>query len=134
MTDTNFRITVTADEDDIRTLTLSEFVADNEGAPGVCERVAKLNPGEEIVCGNIRVRRFAVKAGARYARVRVPISFDKAKFATLTIDRKRMTMSIRPAHKRMVVTVELGSWAQKMLEKEAVLAANAKLARKRKSR
>lgn len=127
----NFRLTVCFDGDSPEQTTLREFLADNEGAPEICAEVSKLEPGQQAVFGGgaaplCTVRR-APKVEARFTRVRVPIQrYDGAEFVTLLIDRKRLTIGIRPARRRVALELELGTWARAMLEKQAKLNVNAK--------
>lgn len=102
-------------------MTFSEYAECNSAAPLLVESVSKLEPGATItLASGLNVKRVE-KTQARYTRVRVPITFDGAGFATLLIDRRRGTMAIRPAHRRIAITIELGDWADKMLHKQATL-------------
>lgn len=127
----NFRLSVRAEGDDYHvTTTLRDFLADNEGAAEVCAKVQSLAPGDGVSLGGgaapvFHVQRFA-KGSPRFTRVRVPVQFDGADFATVTIDRKRLTLSIRPARKRTVFELELPDFAQTMLERQSKLNALAK--------
>lgn len=134
----NFRLSVRAEGDDYPvTTTLQSFLADNEGAAEVCARVQSLAPGDAVSLGGgaapvFHVQRFA-KGSPRFTRVRVPAQFDGSEFATVTIDRKRLTLSIRPARKRTVFELDLTDFAQRMLERQAKLNALSKR-RTRRSR
>ncbi len=135
----NFRLTVRMGDDEPERTTLREFVADNEAAPIVCERVRALEPGGSITWGAagphpmVTVTR-ASKAEQRFTRIRVPIKFDGAEFATVTIDRKRLTLAIRPARRRSVFELELSDFAQRMLERQAKLNVRARKLARRKTR
>lgn len=120
----NFRLSVRAEGDDYDVpTTLRAFLDDNEGAPDVCEQVRALEPGQEVVLGGgaapmFHVRRFAV-GKPQFARFKVPIRFDGALWATVTIDRKRLTLSIRPLRRRTVFEIPLQTLAETMLSKQA---------------
>jgi hypothetical protein len=125
----NFRVAVRfdgVDGEDATVTTLRDFLESNEAVPEVCERVKRLQPGEVAHFGGgmdgaspgVSVRRIAVSP-PRFTRVRVPINFDGAEYATVTIDRKRLTLSIRPARQRTVFEMELGDFAERMLDRQA---------------
>lgn len=132
----NYRLTVCFDGDQPEHTTLREFLADNEAAPEICAEVSRLEPGQQAVFGGgaaplCTVRR-AAKTETRFTRVKVPIArFDGAEFVTLLIDRKRLTIAIRPARRRIALELELGTWARGLLVKQATVNANAKLKARR---
>jgi hypothetical protein len=138
----NFRLSVRAEGDDCDVpTTLREFLADNEGAPEVCAQVQALEPGQEVVLGGgagvaFHVRRFNV-GSPRYTRVRVPIDlkeFRGASTATVTIDRKRLTLSIRPFQRRMVFEISLTELAELYLAKQVKVSVAAKKKARRSRR
>lgn len=131
----NFRIAIKLeDEEKEEVHTLERFLADNEGSPVRCMEVAKLEVGQEITfSGGTRVRRLP-PIEVRYARFRVPVDFDGAGTATITIDRKRLMMTIRPARRRSVCEVDLSGFAQQMLEKQAKLNVLARRQARRKGK
>jgi hypothetical protein len=124
----NFRVAVRFDgveDDDATVTTLRDFLESNEAAPDVCERVKALQPGEVARFGGgaapeVEVRRLVVSP-PRYTRIRVPIDlkeFRGSQSATVTIDRKRLTMSIRPLRRRTVVELSLSALAESYLAKQ----------------
>lgn len=120
----NFRLYVRGegDEKSVPT-TLREFLEDNEGCESCCQQAKALKPGEEITVGNFSVRR-PIVTPPRYTRVRVPIDlkeFRGSETATVTLDRKRLTMSIRPLRRRTVVELPLTELAEKYLAKQVKL-------------
>lgn len=132
----NFRITVrldSVDEADVVHTTFERFALENEAVPRLVESVETLAPGEEVRFGDTVVKRIVVSP-PRYTRVRVPIDlkeFRGAEAATITIDRKRLTLSIRPIRRRTVVELPLGELAERYLAKQVKLDA---IARKKAQR
>lgn len=117
----NFRVAVRCHgEDKEQVTTLAVFLAENEGAPAVCDVVANLEPGQEVDTGAMKVRRFPQNE-VRFSHFKVPVRFDGAGSATITIDRKRLVMLIRPSRRRSVCEVDLSDLAQRYLEKQAKL-------------
>lgn len=94
--------------------TLSQFLLDNEGAPAICDVVKALEPGQEIDAGALHIRRFPQNE-VRFSHFKVPVRFDGATSATVTIDRKRLIMSIRPARRRQVREFDLATLVEKLL-------------------
>jgi hypothetical protein len=134
----NFRLTVQFEGDKPERTTLAEFLADNEAALDVCERVRALAPGESMTTGGgaapaVTITR-AAKTEQRFTHVRVPIDFDGAEYATITIDRKRLTLAVRPARRRSVFEVALREWAETMLERQSKLNVRARLKARRTRR
>lgn len=136
----NFRLTVQFEGDQPERTTLTEFLADNEGADArLCESVSTLAPGESMTYGGgaaplVTITR-AEKTSQRYTHVRVPIDFDGAEYATVTIDRKRLTLAIRPARRRSVFELALPDFAERMLERQSKLnVRNRKMKRTRRTR
>jgi hypothetical protein len=126
----NFRINVRHEDDTepVRT-SLREVLADNEGVPALCELVSSLQPGGEVRVSGGWIYTRPVVSPPRYTRVRVPIDlkeFRGTDAATVTIDRKRLTMSIRPLRKRTVVDLSLTEIAERYLAKQVRLNAIAK--------
>lgn len=132
----NFRIAVRlVGEDKEDMTTLQQFLVDNEGSPDICARVSRLEPGQEtsLGAGTLSIRRLA-KTESRYSHFKVPIRFDGAESATITIDRKRLTMAIRPARRRSVFEMDLSEFAQAMLERQAKSNILAKRKERKKAR
>lgn len=126
----NFRLGVRfAGEEKETITTLTAFLADNEGAPVICDVVAALEPGQETDTGALKVRRFPQNE-VRFSHFKVPVKFDGATSATVTIDRKRLIMSIRPCRRRRVVEFALPELVEQLLWKQIRL----DLAAKKKAR
>lgn len=135
----NFRLTVRFDEDEPSSTTLRTFLEENEGAPDVCTVVAKLAPGEQATFGGgaapLCVVTRAPKTSNRFTRIRVPIKrFNGAEFATVVIDRKRLTIAIRPARRRVALELELSDWVERMLWKAVAATARQSTRRPRRAR
>lgn len=119
----NFRVRISSEYGDDSVQPLKLFLEENEGVPDFCSKVTALQPGEETKYGIFRVTRIAVSP-PRYTRVRVPIDlkeFRGSETATVTLDRKRLTMSIRPLRRRTVVELPLSELAEKYLAKQVKL-------------
>ena len=129
----NFRLRITVD-DLVCTQTLTDFLAENEGSQEACKWVSALVPGQSVTLANgVTVQRFNATQ-PRYAHFKVPINFDRARAATLTIDRDRLQMTIRPLRRRTVVNVDLTSMVENYLAKQAKIDAMKKRAEKIKRR
>lgn len=137
----NYRLYVRHEEDSepVRT-TLREVLADNEGAMSVCDAVRSLQPGEEVRVNGVWLYSRPVVSPPRYTRVRVPIDmktfseFRNVPVATMEIDRKRLTVRIRPLRRRTVVELSLQELAEHYLAKQVRLNAAAKLKARRARR
>lgn len=126
----NFRLHVKHDEDTepVRT-TLREVLADNEGVPSICDAITKLQPGGELRVDGGWVYTRPIVSPSRYTRLRVPIDlkeFRGSDTATVTLDRKRLTISFRPRRKRTLVTIPLSELAELYLAKQVKLDAIAR--------
>lgn len=123
----NFRLQFTSrDDGSVTHTTLQEFLRDNEGAPGVCARVAILQPGQAVELPTGVVHRTEVTP-PRYAHFRVPIRFDGAREATVTVDRQRLNLIIRPFRRRQVVILDLQAVAERYLMQDAKIRAQERL-------
>lgn len=131
----NFRLRISSDGDADKIQSLKDFLAENEGIPAICAQVEALEPGQhiDVMSGLVRIKRFN-KSQARYARFKVPIKFDGAQAATITIDRHRLTLSIRPLRRRTSIELPLQQLAEQYLVKAAKIAAIERIKARRAKR
>lgn len=134
----NFRLSVCFEGDEPEQTTLRAFLADNEAAPELCAEVERLEPGQQATFGGgaapaVTVKRLE-KTSPRFTRIRVPVRVDGAPFVTVIVDRKRLTIGIRPAHRRVALELELGDWCRTMIERAAKLKVGKKTKTKRARR
>ncbi len=132
----NFRIGIKYRGEETEELTtLRDFLANNEGSSNTCALVKVLEPGQQItlMAGELLVRRFP-QAEVRYSHFKVPVKFDGTDSATVTIDRKRLIMSIRPLRRRRVVEFGLTELVEQLLWKQIKLDLAAKKKERRKAR
>lgn len=130
----NFRLQITDAEGGTTYTTLREFVADNEGVPGLCLRVAGLQPGQGLQDPFMGVIHRTEAKPPRYAHFRIPIKWDGSTEATVTVDRQRLNLIIRPKRRRQVVLVDLQALAERYLWQDAKIRAQERLKAKRAKR
>ena len=73
-------------------------------------------------------------ARPRAVRLRVPVRFDGATSATLTIDRARSILTIRLLRRRSTLEVALGPVVERLLRAEAFRKADEKRKARRRAR